>query len=110
MTEVGRYNHGSIKIVDYKQHRATMGNVYGAHNIKKDEVKTIKSKETSMKKTVETERRRTAKWMKMLHQLATQGKYDEKMKRRGRKGIPNSMRSISWPLLAQSKTVIPPNY
>jgi len=44
-----------------------MKNVYGAHNMKKEEVKMIKSKETSAKKLVETERRRTAKWMKMLH-------------------------------------------
>ena len=55
----------------------------------------------------ETERRRCAKWFDMLDQLKRSGKSYRKLKSRARKGIPDSIRGVAWPILAGSDHTVP---
>ena len=57
---------------------------------------------------METDRRRCGKWIYMIKRMQQKLKNDEKaLKRRVRKGIPDSVRGSAWPSLAQSDQFIP---
>ena len=54
------------------------------------------------------DRRRCQKWFDMLDQIKSGQKIDHaKLKSRARKGIPDSMRGLAWPILSKSDEVIP---
>ena len=61
---------------------------------------------------IETERRRVTKWFAMLEICkASDGKQQHsKLKSRGRKGIPDSIRGIAWNILTNSHLVVPDEY
>ena len=65
-----------------------------------------------MQSTVDpdVDRRRCSKWFDMLEALKNSGKSHSKLKTRARKGIPDSIRGISWPILARTDHVIPTEY
>lgn len=57
---------------------------------------------------METERRRCGKWIYMIKRMQQNLKNDAKvLKRRARKGIPDSIRGSAWPSVAQSEKIIP---
>lgn len=58
----------------------------------------------------ETDRRRCSKWFDMLELLKNSGKAHSKLKSRTRKGIPESIRGIAWPILAGIDHILPPDY
>ena len=55
------------------------------------------------------DRRRCAKWFDMLDTIKSGEKPIDrkKLKSRARKGIPDSMRGLAWPILSKSDDVIP---
>ena len=55
------------------------------------------------------DRRRCQKWFDMLDQIKAGEKPIDrkKLKSRARKGIPDSMRGLAWPILSQSDDVVP---
>ena len=55
----------------------------------------------------EVDRRRCSKWFDMLEALKNNGEAHSKLKSRSRKGIPDSIRGIAWPILAGSDNIIP---
>lgn len=60
---------------------------------------------------LETDKRRSGKWMYMLRKLQMGQKVSESdLKRRARKGIPDSVRGSAWPILAQSDKQIPAQF
>ena len=46
----------------------------------------------------------------MVQKLVKENKVDDKIKKRGRKGIPDSMRGIAWPIITKSSKIIPTDY
>ncbi len=46
----------------------------------------------------------------MLEALKNEGKTHVKLKSRARKGIPDSIRGIAWPILAGTENIIPSEY
>ena len=46
----------------------------------------------------------------MLEALKNEGKTHSKLKSRARKGIPDSVRGIAWPILADTDNIIPHEY
>lgn len=58
----------------------------------------------------EVDRRRCSKWFDMLEALKNNGKPHSKLKTRARKGIPDSIRGIAWPILAGADDIIPIAY
>ena len=58
----------------------------------------------------EVDRKRCAKWFDMLEVLKNNNKVHSKLKTRARKGIPDSIRGIAWPILAGVDNVIPAEY
>jgi len=56
------------------------------------------------------ERRRCAKWFDMLDSLKRTGKSYRKLKSRARKGIPDSIRGVAWPILAGADQIVPECY
>ena len=46
----------------------------------------------------------------MLEALKNNGDFHSKLKSRSRKGIPDSIRGIAWPILADSDNVIPKEF
>ena len=55
----------------------------------------------------EVERKRCAKWFDMLESLQKSGRVNAKLKSRARKGIPDSIRGIAWPILAGIDQIVP---
>jgi len=53
------------------------------------------------------DRLRCSKWFDMLEALKNSGKTSRKLKTRARKGIPESIRGIAWPILAGADAVVP---
>ena len=54
------------------------------------------------------DRRRCQKWFDMLDSIKSGAKIDrKKLKSRARKGIPDSMRGLAWPILSNSDDVVP---
>lgn len=58
----------------------------------------------------EVDRRRCSKWFDMLEALKNSGKTHNKLKTRARKGIPDSIRGVAWPILAGTENVVPEEY
>lgn len=58
----------------------------------------------------ETDRNRCSKWFDMLELLKNSGKAHSKLKSRTRKGIPESIRGIAWPILAGVDHILPTDY
>ena len=56
------------------------------------------------------DRRRCSKWFDMLELLKNNNKIHKKLKTRARKGIPEAIRGIAWPILAGSDHIIPIEY
>ena len=56
------------------------------------------------------ERRRCQKWFEMLDTLKRTGKSSRKLKSRTRKGIPDSIRGVAWPILAGADQIVPAEY
>ena len=66
----------------------------------------LKATMTDVDPTVD--RRRCTKWFDMLDQIKSGEKIDrKKLKSRARKGIPDSMRGLAWPILSNSDDVVP---
>ena len=55
----------------------------------------------------EVDRKRCIKWFDMLEALKNEGKTHSKLKKRARKGIPDSVRGVAWPILADTDNIIP---
>ena len=58
----------------------------------------------------EQDRKRCLKWFDMLEVLKNEGKTHSKLKSRARKGIPESIRGIAWPVIADTDNIIPLQY
>lgn len=58
----------------------------------------------------QVERKRCSKWFDMLDVLQKSGKVSSKLKTRTRKGIPDSIRGIAWPILAGIDQIVPEEY
>jgi hypothetical protein len=59
----------------------------------------------------EADKRRSGKWIYMVRKMHLNEKVSEKdLKRRARKGIPDSVRGTAWPTLLSSTDVIPEKY
>ena len=61
---------------------------------------------TNVGEDPQVERKRCSKWFDMLEVLKNSGKTSSKLKSRARKGIPDSIRGIAWPILAGADTII----
>ena len=60
--------------------------------------------------SAEVDRLRCLKWFDMLEPLKNNGKAHSKLKSRARKGIPDSVRGIAWPIIAGTDQVVPEEY
>ena len=56
------------------------------------------------------DRLRCKKWFEMLELLKRTGKSSRKLKSRTRKGIPDSIRGVAWPVIAGADQIVPIDY
>ena len=98
MTEYGHYTKGSIHINSF-QMQNTLGRV-----------QIVQSPRHGLSLDPQVDRKRCAKWFDMLEVLKNNNKVHSKLKTRARKGIPDSIRGIAWPILAGVDNVIPAEY